>query len=86
MLLLGGGTGGGREGGGGGERGGARDRESLRTCVLKELDGEAEPGSGPRTRFPWEESGDRKFTSPVDRVQHLSMQRELGVSLWVALE
>lgn len=46
----------------------ARTRESLSACVLKELGGEAEPGSGPRTRFHWGESGDRKVTSPMARI------------------
>lgn len=55
----------------------AGDRERLNACVLKELDGEAEPGSGPRTRFHWEESGDRTVTSPMARSQHLSVWREL---------
>lgn len=45
--------------------------------MLKELDGEAEPGSDPRTRFHWDESGDRKVTSPMARSQHLAVWREL---------
>lgn len=49
----------------------ARSRESLSTCVLKDLAGEVEPGSSPRFIGKTQETG--KVTSFTARSQHLSV-------------
>lgn len=53
----------------------ARSRESLSTCVLKDLAGEVEPGSSPRTRFIGKTQETGKVTSSTVRSQHLSVWR-----------
>lgn len=45
----------------------ARSRESLSTCVLKDLAGEVEPGSSPRTRFIGKTQETGKVTSSTVR-------------------